>query len=380
MLHQLRIYEIFEHNKSAFHDRFREHAVRIMRTYGFDIRAMWETQTEARTEFVYLLAWADEATMQDAWAQFMADEEWKEIKRVTRAQHGDLVGDIESRLLVPTTYSPLLESTEDARPNPVRDSAAAAPLNAPVEDALQRAILAKSEFVAFVSHELKNPMTSIKGYSELLASGALGELNEMQVNFLSTIRSNVERMSTLVSDLNDSAKIEANRLRLHYKPVPVPDILDEVMSAAKRLAESKGQTLELHLPAQLPLAWADAYRLGQILTNLVSNAHKYTPEGGVILVGAELTTNEWDPQGPPQVIHFWVQDNGIGIRVEDQARIFQKHFRSDDSRVREVAGSGLGLHLARSLAEMMGGRIWFESEFQKGTTFHFTVPVAQTTG
>ena len=380
MLHQLRIYEIFEHNKSAFHDRFREHAVRIMRAYGFDIRAMWETQTEARTEFIYLLAWADEATMQAAWAKFMADEEWKEIKRVTRAQHGDLVGEVVSRLLVPTTYSPLLASTEDARPKPVRESAAAAPMNAPLEDALQRAILAKSEFVAFVSHELKNPMTSIKGYSELLASGALGELNEMQLNFLSTIRSNVERMSALVSDLNDSAKIEANRLRLHYKPVTVPDILDEVIGAAKRLVESKGQTLELHLPAQLPLAWADSYRLGQILTNLVSNAHKYTPEGGLILIGAELTTNEWDPQGAPQVIHFWVQDNGIGIRLEDQARIFQKHFRSDDSRVREVAGSGLGLHLARSLAEMMGGQIWFESEIQKGTTFHFTVPVAQTTG
>ena len=380
MLHQLRIYEIFEHNKSAFHDRFREHAVRIMRTYGFDIRAMWETQTEARTEFVYLLAWADEATMQAAWAKFMADEEWKEIKRMTRAQHGDLVGEIESRLLVPTTYSPQLESTEDARPQQVSESATADSMNAPLEDALQRAILAKSEFVAFVSHELKNPMTSIKGYSELLASGALGELNEMQVNFLSTIRSNVERMSTLVSDLNDSARIEANRLRLHYKPVPIPDILEEVMSAAKRLVESKGQTLELHLLAQLPLAWADSYRLGQILTNLVSNAHKYTPEGGVIMIGAELTTNEWDPQGAPQVIHFWVQDNGIGIRPEDQARIFQKHFRSDDSRVREVAGSGLGLHLARSLAEMMGGRIWFESEFQKGTTFHFTVPAAQSMG
>lgn len=299
---------------------------------------------------------------------------------MTRAQHGDLVGEIESRLLVPTTYSPQLESTEQARPQQVSESATADPMNAPLEDALQRAILAKSEFVAFVSHELKNPMTSIKGYSELLASGALGELNEMQVNFLSTIRSNVERMSTLVSDLNDSARIEANRLRLHYKPVPIPDILEEVMSAAKRLVESKGQTLELHLLAQLPLAWADSYRLGQILTNLVSNAHKYTPEGGVIMIGAELTTNEWDPQGAPQVIHFWVQDNGIGIRPEDQARIFQKHFRSDDSRVREVAGSGLGLHLARSLAEMMGGRIWFESEFQKGTTFHFTVPAAQSMG
>ena len=88
MIHQLRIYEIFEHNKAAFHDRFRDHAVRIMRTYGFNILSMWETKTDRRTEFVYLLAWPDEGTMRETWARFMADEEWKEIKRVTSAQYG----------------------------------------------------------------------------------------------------------------------------------------------------------------------------------------------------------------------------------------------------------------------------------------------------
>ncbi len=105
MIHQLRIYEIFEHNKAAFHDRFRDHATRIMRSYGFDILAMWESQTSDRTEFVYLLAWPDEPAMRNAWASFMADEEWKEIKRVTCAQHGDLVGGIEDRVLRLTSYS-----------------------------------------------------------------------------------------------------------------------------------------------------------------------------------------------------------------------------------------------------------------------------------
>jgi heme-degrading monooxygenase HmoA len=110
MIHQLRIYEIFEHNKAAFHNRFRDHAARIMRTYGFDILAMWETKTDQRTEFVYLLAWPDEGTMREAWARFMADEEWKEIKRVTSAQHGDLVGAIEERVLRLTDYSPSLQT------------------------------------------------------------------------------------------------------------------------------------------------------------------------------------------------------------------------------------------------------------------------------
>ncbi|HMT20393.1 MAG TPA: NIPSNAP family protein [Promineifilum sp.] len=110
MIHQLRIYEIFEHNKAAFHDRFRDHAWRIMRTYGFQILAIWETQTADRTEFIYLLAWPDEATMRAAWAAFMADEEWKAIKRETAARHGDLVGVIEERVLLPTSYSPNLMS------------------------------------------------------------------------------------------------------------------------------------------------------------------------------------------------------------------------------------------------------------------------------
>ena len=106
MIHQLRIYEVFEHNTSAFHERFRDHALRIMRKYGFEVVAMWDARTDRRTEFVYLLAWPDEATKSAAWARFMADEEWKEIKRVTSAQHGDLVGAIEDRLLALTDYSP----------------------------------------------------------------------------------------------------------------------------------------------------------------------------------------------------------------------------------------------------------------------------------
>ena len=105
MIHQLRIYEIFERNKAAFHARFRDHAARIMRTYGFDIVAMWEAKTPGRTEFVYLLAWPDEPAKTAAWARFMADEEWKDIKRITGSQHGDLVGIIEDRVLLPTGYT-----------------------------------------------------------------------------------------------------------------------------------------------------------------------------------------------------------------------------------------------------------------------------------
>ncbi len=113
MIHQLRIYEIFEQNKAAFHARFRDHAMRIMQKYGFHILAMWESRNPQRTEFVYLLVWQDEATKNAAWANFMADEEWKEIKRVTRAQYGDLVGSIEDRTLWLTDYSPMINGATD---------------------------------------------------------------------------------------------------------------------------------------------------------------------------------------------------------------------------------------------------------------------------
>jgi heme-degrading monooxygenase HmoA len=111
MIHQLRIYEIFERNKAAFHDRFRDHASRIMKSYGFDIIAMWESRTGERTEFVYLLEWPDEQTMRRSWDEFKADEEWKKIKKLTNAQHGDLVGVIEERTLVPTKYSRSIRRT-----------------------------------------------------------------------------------------------------------------------------------------------------------------------------------------------------------------------------------------------------------------------------
>ncbi len=112
MIHQLRIYEIFEHNKAAFHDRFRDHASRIMKSYGFVIIATWEAKTAERTEFVYLLSWPDEQTMRRAWEHFKRDEEWKKIKKITNAQHGDLVGAIEERTLIPTNYGPSLHRTK----------------------------------------------------------------------------------------------------------------------------------------------------------------------------------------------------------------------------------------------------------------------------
>jgi signal transduction histidine kinase/putative methionine-R-sulfoxide reductase with GAF domain len=304
------------------------------------------------------------------------------------AMGGSLLPEARDQIVIPIRREAqvigllMLESINSAEEdisflNRLSDHAAIAISNAQLYDKVQAANEAKSEFVSLVAHELKNPMTSIKGYSELLAGGKVGAINDMQANFLQTIRSNVERMSTLVSDLNDNSKIEAGRLRLDFKAVGVPEVVDEVIRSTRRQLEDKKQIVKVNLPASLPAVWADHTRVGQVLTNLVSNAHKYTPEEGTISVGAEQTSNQWDPEGAVRVVHLWVRDTGIGISAEDQSKIFQKFFRSEDQKAREAPGTGLGLNITKSLVEMQGGRIWFESEFRKGTTFHITIPVAE---
>lgn len=257
------------------------------------------------------------------------------------------------------------------------DHASIAISNAQLYAEVQQANLAKSDFVSFVAHELKNPMTSVKGYTELIAAGAVGPVNDAQANFLSTIRSNIDRMNTLVSDLNDMSKIEVGRLRLDFKSLRLADSVDTAVKSIRKQIEEKQQTLTIGIPADLTPVWADRTRLEQVLVNLISNAYKYTLAGGAIEIVAERSRNTWDPNGAPEVVHIWVRDNGIGIAEEDQKKIFQKFFRSDDPKTREVTGTGLGLNITRSLVEMQGGRIWFESTFRTGTIFHFTVPVSE---
>jgi PAS domain S-box-containing protein len=234
---------------------------------------------------------------------------------------------------------------------------------------------AKSDFVSFVSHELKTPMTSIRGYAEVLAAGVAGPINPDQANFLSTIRSNVDIMATLVSDLADIARIEAGHLSLEWDMVALAEVIEQVLHTTRRQIELKAQTLTLELPDDLPAIWGDRTRLIQVLTNLVSNACKYTPQGGQIAIRAEQTTCQVDERAL-ELVHVAVQDNGIGISPADQARLFQKFFRSDDTQARAASGTGLGLNITRNLVELQGGRIWCESTFREGSTFHFVIPVS----
>jgi PAS domain S-box-containing protein len=241
------------------------------------------------------------------------------------------------------------------------------------KEAAEAANRAKSEFVAFVSHELKTPMTSIRGYADILGSGFVGAINDEQARSVGIIRANVDLMAALVTDLADIARIEAGQLRLDYAAVDVAAVVERVVRAASRQTASRSQTLDLHVPGDLPHVWADDTRLVQVLANLVSNASKYTPDGGRLAIGAGYA--EGGADGRPAVL-IAVRDTGIGIRAEDQPHIFQKFFRAADAPVLAVAGTGLGLSITKYLVELQGGRIWFESEFRAGTTFYITIPLA----
>lgn len=259
------------------------------------------------------------------------------------------------------------------------DHASIAISNAQLYSEVQRANQAKSEFVSLVSHELKTPMTSIRGYSDLLAAGSVGKVNEAQMEFLTTIRSNIQRMATLVSDLADISRIEAGRLHLEFSSVALREVAEEVVRSTMALAKDKDHQVQIDIPEDLPAVWGDRNRLAQILTNLTSNAIKYTLEGGEIAIRASQSENQWDLEGLPQVVHLQVVDNGIGIKLEDQTKIFQQYFRTEEGRD-TASGTGLGLNITRYLVEMQGGKIWFESVYGKGTTFHFTIPVAEEEG
>lgn len=227
---------------------------------------------------------------------------------------------------------------------------------------------AKTDFVSTVSHELRTPMTSIKGYADLMLLGAAGPVSETQSRFLNVIKSNADRLSILVNDLLDISRIESGRVKLDIRPLSIESVIEQVATSLRGRIEEKNLTLRLSLPEEeLPRVYGDRDRVIQILTNLVSNAYQYTPGGGTITVRAHVVDG---------MVQVDVSDTGIGIAPENQPKVFERFFRVDDPNVQEFPGTGLGLAIVKSLIEMHEGRIWLESEVNKGTTFSFTLRLA----
>lgn len=225
---------------------------------------------------------------------------------------------------------------------------------------------AKSEFVSNVSHELRTPMTAIKGYTDLLHAGAVGPITEGQERFLRIIKNNADRLTALINDLLDISRVETGRVRFELRPVQIGDVIAEVAGVLARQAEAKHQKFTYEVVGGLPEVMGDRDRLHQVLTNLVSNAIRYTPEDG------EVEVRAYPVEGSVRVD---VRDTGIGITPDDLGRIFERFYRADHPLVRETGGSGLGLAIAKMFVEMHGGRVWVESELGRGSTFTFVLPV-----
>ncbi len=292
-----------------------------------------------------------------------------------------LHADTSHRLLVPIRRNGalrgliLLENTMGYHDSEVNflerlsSHAALALNNAQLIADVQAANQAKSHFVSIVAHELKAPMTVINAYIDLVE--AAGPVSNKQQEYLNVMRVNVGRMATLAADLSQISRIEAGKLQIQPTAVPIKAAVQEVNRSLGQEFQKKKQRVTADIPADLPPVHADPSRLIQMITNLMSNAHKYTPEQGQITISARQIIDKDQP-----MIQVAVHDNGVGIDDAEHDQVFTQFFRSPNKKVRDEMGTGLGLNITQKLVELHGGRIWFESALDKGATFYFTLPIS----
>jgi signal transduction histidine kinase len=223
----------------------------------------------------------------------------------------------------------------------------------------------KSEFLANMSHELRTPLNAIIGFSEVLAEGMFGEVNDKQAEYLRDILESGRHLLSLINDILDLSKIEAGRMELEPSDFDLPSAVDNALTLVRERAARRGITLGGTIDRQAGSISADERKVKQVLLNLLSNAIKFTSEGGRIEVRASVRDG---------LAEVSVTDTGVGIAPEDQESVFEE-FRQVGSADKKVEGTGLGLALSRRFVELHGGRIWVESQVGRGSTFTFTLPV-----
>jgi two-component system phosphate regulon sensor histidine kinase PhoR len=231
---------------------------------------------------------------------------------------------------------------------------------------LRRLERVRQDFVANVSHEFKTPLTAIQGFAETLLGGAL-EDEKNNRRFLEIIRDHASRLGRLTDDLLKLARIEAGKLDVQYQPVSVAELVEGCAATTLFKASQRNIALNLSYPPELPAVRGDAGLLREVLQNLLDNAVQYTSPGGRVNLSAATRDHE---------AVITVADTGIGIPLADQERIFERFYRVDAARSREVGGTGLGLSIAKHIVEAHGGRLWVESTVGAGSQFHFSIPLA----
>ncbi|NJP06639.1 MAG: GAF domain-containing protein [Chloroflexaceae bacterium] len=239
----------------------------------------------------------------------------------------------------------------------------------------------KTEFIGTMSHELRTPMTAIKGFTQMLAMGGLGQINDTQREILTTIQTNAERMISIINDVLSITKIETGAIDLEIRPLHLVEVLSGVVSELQSFISKRQHELHLSIPPGLPLIRADRTCLHQILFNILGNAVKYTPSEGEIWVEAYEANLDAIPGTVRDKIiagrrytRIDIRDTGVGIAAEEQERIFERFYRTENPLKVEAGGTGLGLSLTKPLIELLGGRIWLKSEINEGSTFSFILP------
>jgi signal transduction histidine kinase len=214
-----------------------------------------------------------------------------------------------------------------------------------------------------MSHELRTPLNAVIGFSDVLLERMFGELNERQDEYVRDIRDSGRHLLELINEILDLSKVEAGRMELEPTELSLPELLEQGLALVRERAARQRLTVALDIASDVREVWADEIKLKQVVVNLLTNAVKFTPEGGRVSVAAVVAGGE---------VVVTVRDTGIGIAPEDQARIFEAFQRGD--RRASTEGTGLGLTLSKRFVELHGGRVWVESAVGSGSTFAFTIP------
>ena len=243
----------------------------------------------------------------------------------------------------------------------------------------------KSEFISIVSHELRTPLTPIKNALSILASGRCGELSETAQKFIDMAKRNVENLTSIINDILDINKIEAGKMDFNYKLMNIHSVIENVKTNFDCVAKENEIIFSTQEQENLPEVYADSQRLGQVLTNLVSNAIKFTPKGKSVTIKSELKhsnqifgnqhfENELKTLNGDYIV-VSVVDEGIGINEENLVKAFDKFTQIENSLSRKVGGTGLGLPIAKQLIKAHKGTIWCDSTENQGSSFYFAIPI-----
>ncbi|MFH1653448.1 MAG: HAMP domain-containing sensor histidine kinase [Pseudomonadota bacterium] len=252
---------------------------------------------------------------------------------------------------------------------------------------LERANRVKSEFLATMSHELRTPLTAIIGYSELLIEGMMGDISQEQKESLQDILHNGEELLELINNLLDLTRIDSGKMPLEERPFDLTDLIERLHRRLMPLLQNKGQKFEMDIPADFPPITGDERKIQQVIMNLLSNANKFTPDGGTIRVSAnryeDVSKAPWYERvkkldcyanGGAEIV---VSDNGIGLEKDELENIFNMFHQVESGVTRSYKGTGLGLALARRMVELHNGKIWAESKQGQGSQFYVVLPVVK---